>query len=104
MSNSNNNTEEPAIKKAKIEGAVPQAQKEEVERVVKALNKRLNSHNENRKEVQDKLLSVCEGWRKEIDDLEDKINSKLEAKFKEEDRCLQAALNNLQVTISAFAL
>ena len=44
---------------------------------------------------------MCEGWRKEINDLEDKINSELEAKFKEEDSRLQAAMNNLQATISA---
>ena len=36
-----NNTEEPATKKAKTEGAVPQAQKEEAERVVKALNEHI---------------------------------------------------------------
>ena len=102
MSNNNNNIEEPATKKAKTEGTVlPQAQKEEAERVVKALNEHLDSHDESRKEVQDKLHSMCEEWKKEIDDLEDKINSELEAKFKEEDSRLQTALNDLQVIISA---
>ena len=85
MSNNNNNTEEPAVKKAKTEGAVPSAVKQEAEVVVKALNERLDSHDNNRKEVQEKLHNICEKWRKEIDDLEDKINSELETKFKEED-------------------
>ena len=37
---------------------------------------------------------------KEIDDLEDKVNSEIEAKFKEEDSRLQAVLSNLQAAIS----
>ena len=94
-SSKNGSKEEPAVKKAKAKRAVPQAQKEEVERVVKALRECLDSHDNNRKEVQEKLHSMCEVWRKEIDDLEDKINSKLEAKFKEEDSHFQAALNSL---------
>ena len=52
------------------------------------------------KEVQEKFHEVCEKWRKEIDELEDKINSELEAKFKEEDNRLQAALNSMQTSIS----
>ena len=68
--------------------------------VMKALNERLDSHDNNRKEVQEKLHNICEKWRKEIDDLEDKINSELEAKFKEEDSRLQTALNDLQTVIS----
>ena len=45
------------------------AMKEETERVVKALNDRLDSHDNNRKEVQEMLHSMCEVWKKEIDDL-----------------------------------
>ena len=100
MSNTNN-IEEPVVKKAETEGTVPPAQKEEAERVVKALSERLESYDNNRKDVQDKLHSMCEVWRKEIDDLEDKINGELEAKFKEEDSRLQAAMNNLQGAVSA---
>ena len=39
-------------------------------------------------------------WEKKYS-LDGKINSELEAKFKEEDSRLQAAMNNLQATISA---
>ena len=73
----------------------------EAERVVEALNERLDSHNESRKEIQDKLHEMCEGWKKQIDSLEDKINSDLSKAFTEEDRRLQAALNNLQAAIYA---
>ena len=96
-----NSTEEPATKKAKNEETVLPAQKEEVERVVVALKKHIDSHDNSRKEVQEKLHSICEKWRKEIDDLEDKVNGELEAEFRDEDSRLQAALNDLQAAISA---
>ena len=64
--------------------------------VTDALIERLDSHDKNRKEVQEQLHNMCEMWRKEIDDLEDRINSELETKFKEEDSRLQTALNDLQ--------
>ena len=106
MSNSTNTqtndiTEEPAFKKVKAEKAVPQAQKEEAKRVVKALERHIESHDNSRKEVQEKLHTICDRWRKEVDELEDKVSNELEAKFKEEDSCLQSTLNNLQTSIFA---
>ena len=103
MSNTNTSTnkEEPVTNKTKTEGDTSSIQKEEVERIVNTLEDRIERHDNNRKEVQDKLHNICEKWRKEIDDLEDKINSELDAKFKEEDSRLQAAMNNLQAAISA---
>ena len=67
---------------------------------MEALREHLDSHDNSRKEVQEKLHNICKKWRKEIDDLENKINNELEAKFKEEDSRLQATMSNLQSTIS----
>ena len=96
MSNNTNNssTEDQIFDKTKSKDTV------EVERVVSALIERLGCHDENRREVQEKLHSVCEKWRKEIDDLEDKINSELEVRFKEEDSRIQAVLHDLR-TVAA---
>lgn len=101
--NKNSNTEEPADKKTKTEWAVPSVLNKEVEKVVAAIRKCLDNHDTNRKEVQEQLHGTCEKWKKEIDDLEDKINSELEEKFKEKDSCLQAALSNLQTTTTTTA-
>ena len=65
------------------------------------MRERLDSHDNNRKEVQDKLRSMCDEWRKEIDGLEDRINSELETKFTEEDSRLQATLSSLQTAVSS---
>ena len=61
-----------------------------------ALDKYIGSHDENRKIVQEKLHTICEGWRKQIDELERKVNSELEEKFAKEDNRLQAVLHNLR--------
>ena len=74
--------------------------KAEVKRAAKALRERLDSHDSNRKEVQEKLHNTCEEWRKQIDELEDKINSELEGKYKEEDNRLQTILNELLAATS----
>ena len=164
MSNTNNTEEGRSVISLTTKDANEVCRKE-VERVTKALRERLESHDENRKAIQEKLHRMCEKWRKEIDeqekkvnceieerhstkiediqkaledttgandetlqklteaeeerraelerneekhasmkkeidDLEEKINNKLEAKFKEEDSRLQAALNGLQGTTS----
>ena len=88
------------MKKKKNETSQMKKEKE-TERIVNALEDRLERHDNNRKEVQEKLCSICEKWRKEIDELEVRVNNELEAKFKEEDSRLQTALNDLQVIISA---
>ena len=80
---SDNNTEESTPKKAKANDT------EEAEKVISALVECLESHDTNRKEVQEKLHEICEKWRKEIDDFEDRINNELEGKFKEDDDRLQ---------------
>ena len=68
-------TEEPATKRAKTsENSTAEA---EAERVSKALRERLEEHDNNRKEVQEMLHMLCEVWRKEIDDLEERINNEL---------------------------
>ena len=78
MSNTSNNTEEGRSVISLTTEDANKACRKEVERVAKALNERLDTHDNNRKEVQDKLHNMCEKWRKEIDVLEEKINSELE--------------------------
>ena len=68
----------------------------EVQRVSKALRERLDTHDNNRKEVQERFHNICNEWRRQIDMLEDCISSELETKFKEEDNHLQSTLSELQ--------
>ena len=92
-------TKEPAPKKEKTEGVASLT--EEVESVVKALKERLDSHDNSRKEVQSKLHSMCEEWKKQIDSLEGKINNELGKKFREEDNRFQVALHNLRTVATS---
>ena len=68
----------------------------ELKRVTDALSARLDEHDDNRKDIQEKLHATCEEMRKEINELEDKINNELETKFKAEDDRLQKVLGELQ--------
>ena len=93
--------EEPVLNKKSIEATTEAPDElEEINGVEKALKERLESHDENRKAVQERLHSTCEKWRKQIDELEDKVNSELEAAYKNEDGRLQAALSSLVATAS----
>ena len=71
--------------------------KEEREKVSKALNERLEVHDDNRKAAQDKLHEACEELRAQIEGLEGKVGGKLEEKFNSEDNRLQAAYEVLQM-------
>ena len=64
--------------------------------IIVALEERLEKHNENRKVVQNELHAICEEWRKQADDLEERINKELQVKFTEEDDRLLKALNALR--------
>ena len=86
-------TEEPAAKKAKTVKSTT-ATTAEVEGVVKALRGRLEEHDNNRKEVQEKLHETCEVWMKEIDDLEEKANNKVEEGYAKESEDLQKVLDS----------
>ena len=68
----------------------------EVDGVVRALEERIDTHDESRRKVQEKLHEICEKWRRQIDELEEGINSEIEAKFKEEDSHLQAVLSDFR--------
>ena len=85
-------------KKVKLDHA---AINEEREKVTKALMERLESHDENRVTVQDELHGLCDRIKKQIEEMEDKINSELEEKFAKEDNRLQTALNSIQTLVGA---
>ena len=86
-------TEEPHAKRAKA-GDI-----EEAKALICELEERIGTHDDNRVEVQEKLHKMCDEWRKQIDLLEDSINEDLEAKFREEENCLQEALSNLRIAV-----
>ena len=65
---------------------------EEAEAVVSALRERLESHNNNRKNVQEKLCNACEGLRKEIDSSEEIAISNTEEKYRKVSEALQIVL------------
>ena len=50
---------------------------EDSEKVIRALTSRLESHNKNREEIQDKLHSLCEQYRSQADGSEKEANEKL---------------------------
>ena len=50
----------------------------EAEAVLRALEERIDTHDESRRKVQERLHEVCEKWRKKINELEDRTNSELE--------------------------
>lgn len=53
---------------------------DEAEAVVGVLRERLESHNNSRKEVQEKLYKTCESFRKEIDSSEENAINNAEEK------------------------
>ena len=69
---------------------------DEWEVVVKALEERLEEHDESRKAVQAELSEFCDGLRRWVNEVERKINSELSVKFEEEDGRLQCALNSVR--------
>ena len=71
--------EEPPTKRARV-GDI-----EEAKVLIGAIEECIKVHDDNRVEVQERLHSICDEWRKEIDDLEGKISSELETKYTEED-------------------
>lgn len=87
-------TEEPPTKRARAEDI------EKAKILIGALEWRINAHDDNRMKVQERLHSMCDEWRKQIDALEDGINGDLEMKFKEEDNLLQETLNDLRTAVA----
>ena len=64
------------------------------------LEERIGDHDSSRMEVQERLHTLCDGWRKQIDELENGISEALETKSTEEDSRLQEALNDLRVAVT----
>lgn len=60
------------------------------------LEDRLVEHDEQRREIQERVGSECARMRAEIDLLEERINESLEVKFNAEDHRLQVAVNELR--------
>ena len=79
-------SKEPTLKKVKTEGT------EEIERVATGLRERLEAHNTSRKEVQEKLCTMCEEQRKCIDEHEKKVSNEIEENFAKEVSRLQELL------------
>ena len=65
------------------------------EEALNALNTHLEDAEESRKEAQKEINEICEKMWKQIDALEEKVNSELEGKFTKEDERLQSALGSL---------
>lgn len=69
----------------------------EKEDIVRALNERLEEHDENRKAVQSSLMEICNERRRQIDGVESGVAKELEEKFAEESRRLETVLNELKM-------
>ena len=93
---STTSTEEPTHKKA---NGSENATAAEIERVSRALSEHLEEHDENRATLQERFHEACEKLKKEIDDLECRINNELREKFTAEDNRLQTALSDLQTAM-----
>lgn len=65
-----------------------------------ALSERLEEHDNNRRDVQEQLKTICNGLRAQINDLEERINCRLEEAFQGEDDRLQSALISVQNAMS----
>lgn len=71
-----------------------------IEKVITTLNERLEQHNSNRDVVCGLIHNVCEGLRKQIDEMEESISKKLEEEFAKETARLQGALDELQMCVA----
>ena len=74
--------------------------KEECEKTIGALNERLEKHDESRRIVQEALHEICNGLRRRVDEMEERINKKLGEEFTKEDNRLQDTLNELRKFMS----
>ena len=64
------------------------------------LEEHIGTHDSSRMEVQERLHTLCDGGRKQIDELENRVKKALETKFTEEDSRFQEALNDLLVAVN----
>ena len=70
--------------------------REGYEEAVAALCERLERHDDSRRAVQEKLHEVCNELRRHVDEMEERVNKRLEEEFTEEDNRLQSALSELR--------
>ena len=68
----------------------------ECEDIARALEERLETHDNSRRAVQDSLHEFCEGLRRQINEMEENVNKKLEEMFTKEDDRLQEALADIR--------
>lgn len=69
---------------------------DERELIARLLSERLETHDNSRKVAQEKIHEICDGLKRQIDELEDKINKGIEEVFNKEDNRIQNALNDLR--------
>ena len=74
--------------------------REECEVAVAALCERLDRHDNSRRAVQEKLHDVCNELRRHVDEMEERVNKRLEEEFTKEDSRLQSALSELRRCIA----
>ena len=72
----------------------------ELTKIRDSLSERLEEHDNNRRDIQDQLKTICNDFRAQINDLEERINCRLEEAFQKEDDRLQHALMNIQNTMN----
>lgn len=75
---------------------------EECQKVIAALGERIEKHDSNRREVQESLHGICDGLRRQIDEMERRVGLQLEEEYTKEDARLQAALGDLQECVDAM--
>ena len=69
----------------------------ERETIIGVLSERLEEHDKSRRDAQEKLEETCKGLEADINELENRIGSKLEEKFIAENNRLQSTLYDLQM-------
>lgn len=73
---------------------------EEAAVVSELISKRLMSHDNNRIRVQEELATRIERLRRELDDLEERINANLQVAYTAEEERLQSALSKINALLS----
>lgn len=67
-----------------------------MDKIVDALNERIEKHDESKRIAQEKIRAVCDGLRKQIDDFEIKATSELEEMYTKEDESIQSIINEIR--------
>ena len=74
--------------------------KEEAARIADKLSERIEEHDENRRRVQDDLYEACNRLKKQLEELEGRVNGSLEEKYVKEDAQMQEVFSELSKAIN----